>query len=149
MSQLAEEFVRALKRLEDSGDADAIVALFGANATVSNPLLSEHGQTEGDPSKFWRDYRGSFDKITSEFKAVVSQDGASFLEWVSEGTLDGKSFRYGGVSVLDEKDGKIAAFRTYFDPRQLPPAQKTTDGRSELDRAQQELAEQRAEGGYA
>lgn len=149
MSKLAGEFIEALKRLEESGDIEAILKLFREEATVSNPVLSGEGKGSDRPDRFWRDYRASFDEIRSEFLGVASENGTAFLEWESRGTIDGKPFRYAGVSVLEEEDGKIAAFRTYFDPNRLPAAQRTNDGRSELDRAQEELAEQRAQGGYA
>lgn len=149
MSKLAGEFVEALKRLEKTGEVGVILNLFREDADVSNPILSGEGKGSDEPDRFWRDYRGSFDEIASDFRTVASENGTAFLEWESRGTIGGKPFRYAGVSVLEEEEGKIVAFRTYFDPRQLPAAQKTKDGRSELDRAQEELAEQRAQGGYA
>ncbi|WP_165214378.1 nuclear transport factor 2 family protein [Affinirhizobium pseudoryzae] len=149
MAKLADEFVEALKRLERKGEVEAVLALFHEDAIVSNPILSGEGKGGDEPARFWRDYHASFDEITSEFRAVAEEAGTAFLEWESRGQIDGKPFRYGGVSVLEEKDGKITAFRTYFDPSQLPAVDRTTDDRSELDRAQEELAEQRAEGGYS
>lgn len=173
MSSLAQDFVDALAKLEQSGDTGAILALFDQNASVSNPVVADQKNGGDGAERFWRDYRGSFDEIRSEFRHVTSQDGTSFLEWQSSGKIDGKPFSYDGVSVLEEKDGRITAFRSYFDPAKLPtghaasgdkagrgadgqasqasggPLDGNAGGGSDLDRAQEELAEQRAQGGYA
>jgi ketosteroid isomerase-like protein len=166
MADLAQEFVEALAKLEGSGDLDALVRLFEEDADVSNPLVTDQRQGQDSPERFWRDYRDAFDDIQSDFRHVMSQDGTTFLEWQSRGSINGQRFDYGGVSVLETKEGRITAFRSYFDPAKLPSAHATPGNNndadpptgpgsaagkpqdSELDRAQEEMAEQRAEGGY-
>lgn len=177
MADVSQNFIEALKRLESERDVEGIASLFAAAADISNPLVQHrHGEANG-ARRFWSQYRDAFEGIQSEFRAVQDQDGLSFLEWTSKGSLNGQDFAYGGVSVLEHKDGQITAFRTYFDPNQLPTAharsgndtgrvqisgQKTeassdtddrlsgtpADSNSDLDRAQREAAEQRASGGY-
>jgi ketosteroid isomerase-like protein len=173
MSSLAQDFVDALAKLEESGDAAEILALFDPNASVSNPVVADQKNGGDSAERFWRDYRGSFDEIRSQFRHVTSQDNTSFLEWQSSGKIDGQPFSYDGVSVLEEKDGRIVAFRSYFDPAKLPTghaasgdrggraaegqpseasaghAEGSAEAGNDLDRAQEELAEQRAQGGYA
>jgi ketosteroid isomerase-like protein len=166
MADLAQEFVEALAKLEGSGDLEALVRLFEEDADVSNPLVTDQSGGEDSPERFWRDYRDAFDEIQSDFRHVMSQDNTVFLEWQSRGSIKGKRFDYGGVSVLETKDGRITAFRSYFDPAKLPSAHAAPSNNnddtpatqsgsaadkpqdSELDRAQEEMAEQRAEGGY-
>lgn len=166
MADLAQEFVEALTKLEGSGDLDALVELFEEDADVSNPLVSDQNQGQDSPERFWRDYRDAFDDIQSDFRHVISQNSTTFLEWQSRGSINGQRFDYGGVSVLETKDGRITAFRSYFDPAKLPAARSApssnNDDRpptrsgsaagkpqdSDLDRVQEEMAEQRAEGGY-
>ncbi|MBT9368646.1 nuclear transport factor 2 family protein [Rhizobium sp. CSW-27] len=155
MSTLARDFVEALRKLEQAGEVEAILSLFRDDATVSNPVLSREAGSDG-PARFWRDYRASFKDVASEFRQTASQGNISFLEWESRGMIGGKPFSYGGVTVLEEKDGQIAALRSYFDPARIPSLQSaaggTADdraGESELDRAQEEMAEQRAQGGYS
>ncbi|TCM58799.1 ketosteroid isomerase-like protein [Rhizobium sp. PP-F2F-G48] len=170
MTALAETFISALRRLESERDADTIAGLFAEDASISNPLVSYEAGGAVAARRFWAQYRAAFEEISSEFRTVKETDGVAFLEWRSRGTLAGEAFDYGGVSVLEEADGKIASFRTYFDSAQLPRAHAPlthtagdaaptarpdiappgkNKGGEDLDRAQRAAAEQRAEGGYS
>jgi len=120
MSGIGQAFIDALGRLELHGDVAEIAGLFAADATISNPLV-EHRAGEGGADGFWRNYRDTFDTIRSEFRHVVEQDAVLFLEWISNGTIDGRSIRYGGVSVLETSLPGIVRFRAYFDPAFLQP----------------------------
>ncbi|WP_076072816.1 nuclear transport factor 2 family protein [Sphingomonas montana] len=122
----AQTFIDALRTLEEGSDAGPIAALFADDAEISNPLV-EHGGKDG-AAAFWTAYRGTFDTIRSEFRNVVQGDKIALLEWVSEGQVDGKDVRYGGVSVLELSEDTIAAFRTYFDPSQIGRAVKADVG---------------------
>jgi limonene-1,2-epoxide hydrolase len=122
MPGFADRFIHALRQLEEGEDAGPIAALFGPDATISNPLVAHEGGEEA-AARFWTSYRGTFRTIRSEFRHVVDEDGLSLMEWVSEGETSGGPFRYGGVSVVEHDGERIAAFRTYFDPTQVrPPA---------------------------
>ncbi len=177
MTALADTFIAALHRLESDRDTDTIAGLFAEDASLSSPLVSyEDGGAEAAKT-FWSHYRDAFEDIASEFRAVTETDGVAFLEWRSRGTVAGVAFDYGGVSVLEEADGKIASFRTYFDSARIPRAHATGDhatgahanggddraaraepeiertgknnGEDDLDTAQRDAAEQRAKGGYS
>ncbi|GGE89939.1 nuclear transport factor 2 family protein [Sphingomonas prati] len=113
----AKTFIDALRTLEDNSDVEPIAALFADGAEISNPLV-EHGGRDG-AAAFWTAYRGTFDSIHSEFRNIVEQDGVALLEWVSEGSVDGKDVRYGGVSVIESGERGITVFRTYFDPAKI------------------------------
>ncbi|TCQ09903.1 SnoaL-like protein [Rhizobium sp. PP-F2F-G36] len=162
MPALADTFISALSRLESDRDTDTIASLFTDDASLSNPLVSYDDGGVDAAKTFWSHYRDAFDEISSEFRAVMQTEGVAFLEWRSRGSIDGEAFEYGGVSVLEEADGKIAAFRTYFDSAQIPRAHSAGgEGKPEialtgkkndeddLETAQREAAEQRAKGGYS
>ncbi|WP_082480101.1 MULTISPECIES: nuclear transport factor 2 family protein [unclassified Rhizobium] len=176
MTALADTFISALHRLESDRDVETIAKLFADDASVSNPLVSYDDGGPDAAKTFWSHYRDAFDEISSEFRAVTETDGVAFLEWRSRGTMSGETFDYGGVSVLEEADGRISSFRTYFDSAQIPHAKVeggdatgagpsgrsatsggkpeisltgNTKGEDDLDRAQREAAEQRAKGGYS
>jgi limonene-1,2-epoxide hydrolase len=187
MTALADTFISALHSLEADRDTDTIASLFSDTASVSNPLVTYDDGGVDAAKTFWSHYRDAFDDIASDFKAVTEAEGVAFLEWRSRGTIDGEAFDYGGVSVLEEGDGKIVSFRTYFDSAQIPRPHSSggegtgrrastsgtsssgsssstsssgtsssgtsssggEDNESDLDTAQREAAEQRAEGGYS
>jgi|GEM_PF-2553843 len=175
MSQITDQFIDALQKLEASRDVDTIAALFSDGAAISSPLVHhDHGGPQ-QAGAFWTHYRDAFDDIRSEFKTVREIDGTAFLEWQSRGKMGDQSFEYDGVSVLEEADGKISAFRTYFDTRHIPtatsqggastgnapgsggsggPVEGADSGHDEASKdemveAQRDAAEQRAGGGYS
>ncbi|PYE44799.1 SnoaL-like protein [Rhizobium sp. PP-F2F-G20b] len=167
MPALTDTFISALHRLESDRDTDTIASLFADDASLSNPLVSYDDGGVDAAKTFWSHYRDAFDEIASEFRAVTQTEGVAFLEWRSRGSIDGEAFDYGGVSVLEAADGKIAAFRTYFDSAQIPRAHSAggegsgrsgkpeiavtgkKNGEDALETAQREAAEQRAKGGYS
>lgn len=162
MSQLTDQFVDALQTLESEREVDGLAALFSDDAEIMSPMVAHQSGGASAARTFWTHYRDAFDDISSTFKTVRDIDGVSFLEWRSEGTLESQSFAYDGVSVLEETNGKITGFRTYFDTRHLPTA-RTEPGtgaakqkgrvegavEGDLDQAQRDAAEQRAKGGYS
>ena len=119
MSDRAKTFTDALAKLEADKDVGPIAALFAEGADVSNPMVKHPGEGEQGAEAFWTNYRKAFDTIRSEFRHIVDSGDTSFLEWTSEGSMNGEAIRYGGVSVLEHGQGGITAFRTYFDPTPL------------------------------
>ncbi len=153
MSSMVRTFIEALNRLEDTGDADPITALFKDEATVSNPLVLHEGQGREAARAFWLAYREAFQSIRSEFRHIIDSDGVAFLEWVSIGATREGPFRYGGVSVIEHREGKITGFRSYFDPAHLHAhdgeTRRHVGHESPLVAAQKDDAEDRAKnGGY-
>jgi ketosteroid isomerase-like protein len=122
MPDLTQNFIAALGRLEEERDVDTIAGLFADDAEVANPMVHhESGGAEAARS-FWSQYRDAFDEIHSDFRTVTEKDGTAFLEWTSKGSLDGKPFTYGGVTLLVGDGDRITSFRTYFDTRHIPSA---------------------------
>jgi limonene-1,2-epoxide hydrolase len=116
----ADEFVAALRRVEDHGDVEAMAALFADSARVSNPTDAQPHTGVDGARKFWDTYRRSFRRVHSRFHRALESDGAAMLEWTSEcETAAGVSTSYDGVSVFETADGKITRFTAYFDPADL------------------------------
>lgn len=114
---LVKTFIDALHHLEETGDVEAMAALFTEDAPLGNVAASTSFEGPEGAREFWRIYRANFADIHSEFRRVVVTDDHAALEWDSEGTtLTGGEFRYSGVTLLDFGDGKITRFHAYFDP---------------------------------
>lgn len=152
MSELVRKFIEALNRLEDSGEVEPLASLFTDEATVANPLVAHEGQGHEAARAFWLAYRDAFETVRSEFRHIADHEGVAFMEWVSLGTTRNGPFRYGGVSVIEHHDGRIAAFRSYFDPTHLHEkgeTRKHIGHDSPLVAADKDGAEDRAaNGGY-
>jgi ketosteroid isomerase-like protein len=116
-----ERFVEALARLERDDDLDGIVALFADDCTVGNTVTDREFSGAKGAREFWRGYRSLFADITSEYRNQVIGDDAATLEWRTTGSAaEGEAIDYGGVSVLEVRDGEISRFWAYFDPDELP-----------------------------
>jgi ketosteroid isomerase-like protein len=116
----AQEFVAALRRVEEEGEVEAMAALYADDAQLLNPTeRTPHVGPDG-ARRFWQAYRKSFQTIRSRFHAVLESDGRIMLEWTSDcRTAAGVETAYDGVSVVETRDGRIARFSAYFDPAQL------------------------------
>lgn len=132
MSKLTEAFIDALHRLEAEGDVDVIASLFSDDAELSNPLVTHVSTEANGPKVFWKAYIGASQDIESEFVNILETDGVAVLEWTSEGVVGGGVVKYGGVSVIESADGRITAFRAYFDPRKLVARAKGPEGGEDL-----------------
>ena len=117
----AQRFVEALRLVEERGDADAMVALFHADAEASNPTHAEPLRGESGVRHFWTAYRDAFEEVRSDFSKIVEgPDGTAMLEWTSRGRLrGGEPVTYSGVTVLELRDGRVRRLRAYFDPAPL------------------------------
>lgn len=126
----ASEFVMALRQLEQTGDLEAMVALYADASETSGPTDERPHRGREGARAFWRMYRDSFASIESTFTNIVSSpDGTVMLEWTSEGRArTGGRVGYAGVSVVEMQGGRIRRFRTYFDTRELEVAARQGDG---------------------
>lgn len=95
-------------------DVDAILAWFAADAVYHNmPIAPVRGHSET---------RGVLDtfvppasKIEFEILAVASRGDVVFTERVDRFVVDGKEIALPVAGVFEVRDGKIAAWRDYFD----------------------------------
>ena len=121
MSQeVAERFKEALWKLEEDRDVEGLVEIHTEDCSVGNVAVPKtFGGHEG-LREFWTNYRKTFDDMKSEFRNVFANDsGHAALEWTTEGSSEGNTISYQGVSILEIEDGKVKRFMAYFDPRSL------------------------------
>lgn len=133
----AEEFIAALRRVEEDGDVEAMAALYAGEAELRTS--SEQATLTGPDGArhFWTAYRHSFEHVRSRFHAVLEGEQRVMLEWTSDcRTAAGVDTRYGGVSVVETRDGRIVRFQAYFDPAQLHAAPALQTGLHAAGRAQ-------------
>ncbi|MFC4454894.1 nuclear transport factor 2 family protein [Deinococcus sonorensis] len=112
---LTKPFMEALNHAEETGDVEALVALYADNSTSRN-LTDETWSGPDGAREFWRTYLNNFQQIHSEFHAVSGDDRTGNMEWISRGQLKGgRDIEYRGISVIESEGGKVQAFRTYYD----------------------------------
>jgi ketosteroid isomerase-like protein len=116
-TERAQRFVDALAKLEESGDMEALVALFADDAQVSNVASRRvfHG-LEG-VRQFWTDYKAMLARVQSTFRNMIESADRVALEWETQGTAsNGAAVNYEGVSILEWDGDRIRRFYAYFDP---------------------------------
>ena len=118
--EVADRFTRALRKLEEDRDVEALVASHTEDCDVGNVAVSKTFSGHEGLREFWTSYRNTFAEMKSEFRNVFADDaGHAALEWTTEGTSDGNTVSYDGVSILEIEGDKVSRFRAYFDPRRL------------------------------
>jgi ketosteroid isomerase-like protein len=116
----AQRFVDALAKLEESGDLEPLVALFGDDAQVSNVAAHRTFHGKDGARQFWREYKGMLRHVKSTFRNMIEAGDRVALEWESNGTAhNGAAVDYEGVSIVEWDGDRIARFYAYFDPRVL------------------------------
>jgi steroid delta-isomerase-like uncharacterized protein len=119
--EVADNFVEALRKLEEDRDVEALVRIHAEDCEVGNVSVSETFRGREGLREFWIEYRKTFDEMKSTFRNVFATEEGAALEWTTEGTSNGDSVSYDGVSILEIEDGKVRRFRAYFDTRDLTP----------------------------
>ena len=118
--EVADKFVEALWKLEEDRDVEALVGIHTEDCSVGNVAVSKTFSGHEGLREFWTSYRKTFDEMKSEFHNVFADDsGHAALEWTTEGTEDGDTISYGGVSILEIEGTKVKRFMAYFDSRTL------------------------------
>jgi ketosteroid isomerase-like protein len=116
----AQRFVEALTRLEETGDAEALLALFGDDAEVSNVASHRTFHGKDGARDFWKEYKGMLRQVKSTFRNMIASADRVALEWESSGTAhNGAAVDYEGVSIIEWDGEFISRFYAYFDPRVL------------------------------
>lgn len=120
-----EQFMRALQDAEASKDPSALVALHAGDVILSNLTSKTWKGTDGAQA-FWETYLSDFEDIHSEFTHHHESEGQGVMEWKATGKLkNGHDIEYRGVSIIELRDGKVGAFRTYYDSAAfVAPAQQ-------------------------
>ncbi|SDL68333.1 SnoaL-like domain-containing protein [Catalinimonas alkaloidigena] len=119
-TQLADQFIEALQKLESDHDVDTIVSLFADDCEVGNLVSNEKFHGTDEARKFWTHYRETFGDVHSTFQNKIINDHTVALEWTTEGDNGkGQDVSYRGVSILETNGDKVVRFFAYFDPKAL------------------------------
>ncbi len=119
--EIAESFIVALRELEENRDVEALVEIHAEDCEVGNVSVSETFRGHDGLREFWTEYRKTFGEMKSTFRNVFATEEGAALEWTTEGTSNGDTVTYDGVSILEIEGGKVRRFMAYFDPRALTP----------------------------
>jgi steroid delta-isomerase-like uncharacterized protein len=118
--EVANEFVKALRKREEDRDVEALVAIHTEDCAIGNVVVSKTFSGHDGLREFWTGYRKTFEEMKSELRnGFTDGSGHAALEWTTQGTSHGNTIFYDGVSILEIEDGKVNRFRAYFDPRHL------------------------------
>lgn len=122
-SAVVKEFMSCLREAEEHKDASRLARLFSEDAELKTMTKPNQGKAHVVGAlAFWNQYLHAFDHVRSYVTNVIESDGTAILEWHATGKLAmGLPVDYCGVGFLEHKDGKIHAFRTYFDSAALLP----------------------------
>jgi ketosteroid isomerase-like protein len=116
-TERAQRFVDALAKLEESGELEALVALFAEDAQLSNVASRRVFSGPEGVRQFWRDYKGMLAQVRSTFRNMIESADRVALEWETQGTAqNGAAVSYEGVSIIEWDGDKIRRFYAYFDP---------------------------------
>jgi ketosteroid isomerase-like protein len=119
--EVADNFVEALRKLEEDRDVEALVKIHTEDCEVGNVSVPGSFKGQDGLREFWTEYRKTFGEIKSTFRNVFATEEGAALEWTTEGTSDGESVSYAGVSILEIEGDKVRRFIAYFDTRDLTP----------------------------
>ncbi|PTA67963.1 nuclear transport factor 2 family protein [Deinococcus arcticus] len=110
-----QRFMAALQTAENTRQLDDLLALHAPEVTLRN--LSAHSWSGLDGAReFWQTYLNNFAQVHSEFARSHEEGGLGVMEWETTGQLAaGRDVAYRGVSLIDVRDGRVTAFRTYYD----------------------------------
>jgi limonene-1,2-epoxide hydrolase len=119
--EVADNFVEALRKLEEDREVEALVEIHTEDCEVGN--VSVPGTFRGHEGlrEFWTSYRSTFGEMRSEFRNVFATEEGAALERTTEGTSNGEDVTYDGASILEIEGGKVCRFMAYFDTRALTP----------------------------
>jgi steroid delta-isomerase-like uncharacterized protein len=119
--EVAADFVEALRKLEEDRDVEALVEIHTEDCEVGNVAVSQTFRGHDGLREFWTEYRKAFGEMKTTFRNVFATKEGAALEWTTEGTSDGDTVSYDGVSILEIEGGKVRRFMAYFDSRDLSP----------------------------
>lgn len=116
----AQRFVDALRKLEEHGDIEPLVALFTDDARVSNVALHRVFSGVEGARRFWTEYKGTLGQARSTFRNMIESGDRVALEWETQGIAhNGAAIAYEGVSILEWEGDRVRRFFAYFDPHAL------------------------------
>ena len=120
-NEVADDFIEALRKLEEDKDVEALVKIHVEDCEVGNVSVSKTFRGHDGLREFWTEYRKTFGEMKSTFRNVFATEEGAALEWTTEGTSNGDTVTYDGVSILEIEGDKVSRFMAYFDTRDLTP----------------------------
>ncbi len=118
--EVAESFKDALWKVEKDRDIEAMIQVLSEDCEVGNVAVPQTFREHDGAREFWSAYRKTFDEMESTFRNVFADNsGHAALEWQTEGTSEGDSVSYAGVSILEIEGDKVRRFMAYFDSSAL------------------------------
>ena len=118
-NEVTDDFVKALRKLEEDRNVEPLVELHTEDCEVGNVSVSGTFRGHEGLREFWTSYRSTFGEMKSEFRNVFATEDGAALEWTTEGTSNDDAVSYDGVSILEIEGGKVSRFMAYFDTRDL------------------------------
>ncbi len=118
---VADNFVEALHKLEEDRDVEPLVEIQTEDCEVGNVSVPESFRGHDGLREFWTSYHSTFGEMRSEFRNVFATEEGAALEWTTQGTSNGDSVSYDGVSILEIEGDKVRRFMAYFDTHDLTP----------------------------
>jgi ketosteroid isomerase-like protein len=125
--EVADCFVEALRKLEENEDIEALVQIHTRDSEVGNVSVPGTFRGHDGLREFWSSYRSTFGEMRSEFRNVFATEEGAALEWTTQGTSNGDSVAYDGVSILEIEGGKVRRFMAYFDTPATSAPKSWTD----------------------
>jgi hypothetical protein len=119
--EVADDFVEALRKLEEDREVEGLVGIHAEDCEVGNVSVSETFRGHEGLREFWTEYRKTFDEMRSEFRNVFATEEGAALERTTEGTSNGEDVTYDGATILEIEGGKVCRFMAYSDTRALTP----------------------------
>jgi hypothetical protein len=118
--QLAENFINALHKLEETGDAKEISSLYSDSAEIVNVVSPKTFAGQEGARDFWMKYRETFGEMRSEFRNQIITEDRAALEWTTVGTSKNEhEITYSGVTILEIEGDKISRSCAYFNSHDL------------------------------
>jgi hypothetical protein len=118
--ELAETFINALHKLEETGDAQEIAQLYTESAEIANVVTPKTFKGIDGARDFWTRYRETFGEMCSEFRNVLAVEKSAALEWTTTGnSKDDHEITYSGVTILEFDADKISRSCAYFNANDL------------------------------
>jgi len=113
--EMADTFVAGLHKLEESRDAESLVALYADESEIGNIVAPEKFKGQAGAREFWTKYRDTFGEAHSEFRNIFATEDRAALEWHTTGTsTNGEPVEYEGVTLLEIEGDRITRSRAYF-----------------------------------
>jgi ketosteroid isomerase-like protein len=99
--EVADRFIEALRKLEEERDVEALLEIHTEDCEAGNVSVQETFRGHDGLREFWTNYRKTFGEMRSTFRNVFATEERAALEWTTEGTSDGDTVAYDGVSILE------------------------------------------------